>query len=75
MREKRSVNTVLVGRPEGMRVLGRPRCRWGYLKRTRSVWSGIHLAEDRDQWQAVVKLCESSGIIKFLEFLVWLSSC
>jgi hypothetical protein len=26
--EKRSVYTVLVGRPEGMSILGRPRCRW-----------------------------------------------
>jgi len=28
MRERRSVYRVLVGKPEGMRPLGRPRCRW-----------------------------------------------
>jgi hypothetical protein len=28
MREGRGVYSVLVGRPEGKRPLGRPRCRW-----------------------------------------------
>jgi hypothetical protein len=28
MREGRGVYRVLVGRPEGKRPLGRPRCRW-----------------------------------------------
>jgi hypothetical protein len=28
MREKRKVNKVLVGKPEGNRPLGRPRRRW-----------------------------------------------
>jgi len=29
MGEERGVHRVLVGRPEGKRPLGRPRCRWG----------------------------------------------
>jgi hypothetical protein len=28
MGEERKVYTVLVGKPEGKRPLGRPRCRW-----------------------------------------------
>jgi hypothetical protein len=28
MGEKRNVNRLLVGKPEGKRPLGRPRCRW-----------------------------------------------
>ena len=28
MGERRSVYTVFVGKPEGKRPLGRPRCRW-----------------------------------------------
>jgi hypothetical protein len=28
MREERGVHRVLVGKPEGKRPLGRPRCRW-----------------------------------------------
>jgi hypothetical protein len=28
MGEKRKVYTLLVGKPEGKRPLGRPRCRW-----------------------------------------------
>jgi hypothetical protein len=39
MREKGSVYTVLVGRLEGMRALGRPRCRWDDLREIR--WCGL----------------------------------
>jgi hypothetical protein len=42
MREKRSVYIVLVGRPEGVRVLGRPRCRWGDLWEVG--WFGLNLS-------------------------------
>jgi hypothetical protein len=49
-----------VGKPEGKRPLGRPRRRWVdnnimYLRETG--WDGmdwIDLAEDRDQWRALV---------------------
>jgi hypothetical protein len=51
---------ILVGKPEGKRSLGRPRCRWEdnrrvYLKEIG--WEGvdwIHLAQDGDRWRAVV---------------------
>jgi len=60
MGERRGVYRVLVGKPEGKRPRGRPRCRcednikidlqeveWGRMD-----WS--YLAEDRDKWRALV---------------------
>ena len=60
MGEERAVYRVLVGKPEGKRPLGRPKCRWvdnirldlqevgcGYVD-----WIG--LAQDRDRWRTVV---------------------
>ena len=60
MSEERGVYRVLVGKPEGKRPLGRPRCRWvdnirmdlhevgcGYVD-----WIG--LAQDRDRWRTLV---------------------
>jgi hypothetical protein len=60
MGEKRNVNTILVGKPEGKRPLGRQRRRWMdnikiYLNEIG--WDGmdwIDLAQDRDQWRALV---------------------
>jgi hypothetical protein len=52
---------ILLGKPEGRRPLGKPRRRWvGSIKMDhREIgWGGmdwIDLAEDRDQWRAVVK--------------------
>jgi hypothetical protein len=60
MGEGRNVYRVLVGKPEGKRPLGRPRCRWedGIKMDLREIgWGGvewIHLAQDRDRWPAVV---------------------
>ncbi|KAJ4451853.1 hypothetical protein ANN_03331 [Periplaneta americana] len=62
MGESRNAYRVLVGRPAGKRPLGRPRRRWednikmdlrevGYDGRD---W--INLAQDRDQWQAYVRV-------------------
>ncbi|PNF29998.1 hypothetical protein B7P43_G06210 [Cryptotermes secundus] len=56
----RNAYRILVGKPEGKRPLGRPRRRWVdnirmNLKETG--WDGIDwidLAEDRDQWRALV---------------------
>ena len=60
MGEERGVYTVLVGKPEGKRPLGRLRLRWvdnirmdlqemgfGYMD-----WIG--LAQDRDRWRTLV---------------------
>jgi hypothetical protein len=49
-----------VGKPEGKRPLGRPRLRWedNIKMDTRDLgWGGmgwIDLAQDRDQWRALV---------------------
>jgi hypothetical protein len=54
------VYRVLVGKPEGKRPLGRPRCRWeGNIKMdVQEVGCGdmdwIEMAQDRDRWQALV---------------------
>ena len=67
MGEERGVYRVLVGKPEGKRPLGRPRCRWvdnirvdleemvcGYMD-----WIG--LVQDRDRWRTLV-----SAVLNFL---------
>jgi hypothetical protein len=60
MREERKVYKVLVGKPKGKRPLGRPRRRWedGIRMDHREIGLGgvdwIQLAQDRDQWRAVV---------------------
>ena len=56
MRERKGVYRVLVGKPEGRRPLGRPRCRWEDNIKTdlQEVGCGgldwIELAQDRDRW-------------------------
>jgi hypothetical protein len=60
MREKMNVYRILVGKPEGKRPLGRPTRRWvdNIKMDLREIrWDGmdcIHLAQDRDQWRAIV---------------------
>jgi hypothetical protein len=62
MGEGRNLYRVLVGKPEGIRPLGRPRRRWedGIKMDLREIgWGGggaewIHLAQDRGRWWAVV---------------------
>jgi hypothetical protein len=55
MGEERKVYTVLVGKPEGKRPLGRPRRRWenGIRMDLREIGMGgvdwIRLAQDRDR--------------------------
>jgi hypothetical protein len=60
MGQKRNAYRILVGKPQGKRPLGKPRCSWAdnikmYLRekgRDRMDW--IDLAQDRDQWKALV---------------------
>jgi hypothetical protein len=59
MEEKRNAYGILVGKPEGKRLLGRPRCSWVYNDKMnlREIgWGGmdwIDLAQERDQWRAL----------------------
>jgi hypothetical protein len=59
---KRNACRTLVGKPEGKKPLGRPRCRWvNNIKMVlREVgWGGmdwIELVQDRDQWRALVNM-------------------
>jgi hypothetical protein len=58
--EERAVYRVLVGKTEGKRPLGRPRCRWEDNVRMDRQEVGcrgmdwIGLAQDRDGWRAIV---------------------
>jgi hypothetical protein len=60
MGETRNAYRILVGKPEGKRPLGRPRRRWvDNIKMGLGEigWDGvdwIELAQDRDQWRALV---------------------
>jgi hypothetical protein len=53
----RNAYRILVGKPEGKRPLGRPRRR--LVDNIKMVlremgWYGLHFAQDRDQWRALV---------------------
>jgi hypothetical protein len=60
LEEKRNAYRLLVGKPEGKRLLGRPRRRWVdniKINLTEIGWDGmdsIDLAQDRIQWKAPV---------------------
>jgi hypothetical protein len=62
MGEKRNVYRLLVGKPEGKRPLGRPRCRWmdnikmDLLEIGFSVVDWIGLGQDRYKWRALVNV-------------------
>jgi hypothetical protein len=58
--EKRNAYRLLVGKPEGKRLLGRPRCRWVDTTRMdlgEVGWGDVDwigLTQDRNRWRAVV---------------------
>jgi hypothetical protein len=60
MEEKRNVYRLLVGKPEGMRPLGRPRRRWIDNIKMDLLGIGVNavdwigLAQDRYRWRALV---------------------
>jgi hypothetical protein len=60
MREMKSAYNIFVGKRQGKSSLGRPRRRWKDSNRmdlSKIGWEGvnwIYLAQDRDQWRAVV---------------------
>jgi hypothetical protein len=68
MGEGRGVHSVLVGKPEGKRSLGRPRRRWedDIKMDLREVGCGdwMELAEDRDRWQALVSTVRNLRVPK-----------
>jgi hypothetical protein len=76
MWEIRNAVKILVGKPEGKKPLGRPRCRWedniridlGVMGWGDGDW--IHVPQDRDQWRTVNEhVNEPSGSINGGEFL------
>jgi hypothetical protein len=62
MGERRGVYEVLVGKPEGKRLLGRPRCRWEDNMKMNLQEVGcqdmdwIDLSQCRDRWRALVNV-------------------
>jgi hypothetical protein len=58
--EKMNAYTILMGKPERKRLVGRPRSKWEDntkmdIREIRSDgMDWIHVAQDRDQWLAVV---------------------
>jgi hypothetical protein len=59
--EKRNAYSVLMGKPEGKRSLGRSRRRWAdniKMELRETAWGAmdwINLNQDKDQWTALVK--------------------
>jgi hypothetical protein len=70
MGEERKVYKVLVGKPEGMGSLGRPRRRWedGVRMDRREIGLGgvdwIRLSQDRDRWRAVVSVVMNLQVLE-----------
>jgi hypothetical protein len=67
--ERRETCRLFVGKPEGMRLLGKPRRRWLDNIRMDLVeveWGDvdwIRLAQDRDRWRALVNSLSNLRVI------------
>jgi hypothetical protein len=72
----RGVCRVLVGKPEGKRPLGRPKCRWEDNIKMDLQDVGckgmdwIELAEDRDSWRALVNALMNLDFVQHYDFPV-----
>jgi hypothetical protein len=66
--EKRNAYRILVGKPEGKRPIGIPRRRWvdSFKMDLREIGRGgmewIDVAQDRDQWRALVNTVMKLGV-------------
>jgi hypothetical protein len=76
--KKGNAYRLLVGKPEGKRPLGRPRCRWvdnirmdlGEVGRCDVDWIG--LAKDRNRWRVLVNsVLNLKGSMKCWETIEW----
>jgi hypothetical protein len=81
MGENRNAYRILVGKPEGRRPLGRPIRRWvdNIKIGLREIgWAGVEwidLAQDRDQWRALVNtVMNLGGSLKFWAVPEWLQN-
>jgi hypothetical protein len=61
---KRNTSRILVGKPEGNRPQGRPRCKWvdNNTVHLRETMGWIDLAQDRDRWSALVNTVINRGV-------------
>jgi len=79
--ERRDVYKVLVGKPEGKRPLGKPRCRWeGNIKVDMQevgcwAWTGMIWLRLGKMAGSCKCVNEPSDSIICGEFLVWLRNC
>jgi hypothetical protein len=77
MGEERNVYRVLMGKPEGKRPFGRPRCRWedGIRMDLREIGWGrvdrIQLARDRDRWRALVNTVMNLRVLAPPELVIY----
>jgi hypothetical protein len=75
MEEKRNAYKTFVGKPKGKRPPGRQKRRWmdNIKMNLREIgWDGmnwIDLAQDGDQWKALVNMVMNFGSIKCWEIL------
>ena len=70
MGDGRGVHRVLIGKPEGKRPLGRPRCRWKDNIKM-DLWEvgggggdWMELAQDRDRWWLLVGMVRNLRVPK-----------